>query len=134
MKNVFDSILNKGWGILLLRLFVGFRLIYGTMDNVWHWDRMIEFSQFLEAQKFPYPLVCAVISVYAQFICGILIILGFYIRWVSAIMIINFIIATSIHISEGIPAMTPPLLILLSCFLFLLEGSGPLSLRSKNIQ
>ena len=32
-----------------IRLAVGFHLIYGTQDNVFSWERMLEFRDFLEA-------------------------------------------------------------------------------------
>ena len=47
---------------LLLRLFVGFVLIYGTADNVFSTARMLEFRDFLAANGFPYPLACAYLA------------------------------------------------------------------------
>ena len=64
---------NKDVGILLLRLFIGLRLIYGVADNILSWDHMLAFRDFLAANQFPVPLFSAVLSVYAQLICGILI-------------------------------------------------------------
>ncbi|MCB0628156.1 MAG: hypothetical protein R2824_04210 [Saprospiraceae bacterium] len=32
--------------VLLFRLVFGFRLIYGTVDNVFSWNRMLEFKEF----------------------------------------------------------------------------------------
>ena len=118
---------NSGIGLLLLRLFTGSRLIYGTADNIFSWERMKEFEAFLAAHHFPLPIVSAVVSVYAQFICGILFIVGWQIRWAAAIMIINFLIAASIHLKQGFEAMTPPLAILFSSFVFLFEGAGTLA-------
>ena len=76
---------NKDFGILLLRVFIAVRLIYGVLDNVLHWDRMIEFKDFLQQNKFPIPLICAIVSVYAQLIAGILILVGLKIRWAAAV-------------------------------------------------
>ena len=59
---------NKHVGILLLRIFIGCRLIYGVIDNIFSWERMIEFSNFLEANNFPSPIISAVTSVYVQFL------------------------------------------------------------------
>lgn len=121
-----STLFNSGIGIFILRLFIGVRLIYGTIDNVFSWDRMLEFRDFLAAQGFPMPHVCAVVSVYAQFICGIMILIGFKIRWAAAIMIFNFFVAVGLHLSikDGFEAMTPPYAILFSCILFFLEGAG----------
>jgi len=121
-----SPLFNTGLGIFVLRLFIGARLIYGTYDNVFSWPRMMEFRDHLAAQGFPVPAVCAVVSVYAQFICGILILIGLKIRWAAAIMIFNFIVAlgSHIHMKDDFFGMTPPLAILVSCILFLLEGAG----------
>ena len=119
---------NRGTGFLLLRLFTGIRLIYGVWDNIYEWDRMNEFSSFLAGQNFPVPMVCAVLSVYAQFICGILFIIGWKIRWAAAVMIINFLVASSVHINESFEAMTPALAFLFISILFFFEGGGLLSI------
>lgn len=123
---------NSGYGIFFLRLFIGARLIYGVIDNVISWSKMLEFKAFLAANNFPVPLACAVISVYAQLIAGIMIILGWRIRLAAFVMIFNFIIAASLHIYSGhsVEVMTPALAILFSCLLFFLEGPGKLSLKA----
>lgn len=77
------------------------------------------------------PLVSAVVSVYVQFICGILFIIGYKTRWAAVFMIINFLIASYIHIPDGIPAMTPALLILFGSLTILLDGPGAYALDRK---
>ncbi len=66
---------NKDVGVLLLRLFIGVWLIYGVQDNILHWNRMLEFEKFLNTFNFPFPLVCAVVSIYAQAVAAVMIIL-----------------------------------------------------------
>ena len=124
---------NPGYGILLLRLFVGFRLIYGTIDNIISWERMIEFSKFLEANNFPFPQICAVSSVYVQFLGGLMILLGYKIRLASTILILNFIVAVSVHVKAGdsVESTTPALAILSICLAFLFLGAGKFSLDEK---
>ena len=34
---------NNDIGLLVLRLFIGFRIIIGSVDNILSWDRMMEF-------------------------------------------------------------------------------------------
>lgn len=58
----------KDYADLPIRLSVGFHLIYGTIDNVVSWERMLEFRDFLEAHGMMMPLVAAIVSVYAQLI------------------------------------------------------------------
>ncbi len=116
---------NKDLGLFLLRLFVGIRLLYGVVDNIADWGRMIEFRNFLEHQGFPLPLVSAMISVYAQFLSGLMIIIGFKIRLAAALMIINFLVAlVMVHLHDSFEGMTPALAMLFSSILFLFYGAG----------
>jgi putative oxidoreductase len=120
---------NKDIGILLLRLFIGVRLIYGVADNVFSWHHMLTFEAFLRENGFPFPLISAMLSVYAQFISGILIITGFQIRIASLVMIINFMVALlMVHWYDTFEGMTPALAILFANVLFLFYGPGKLSL------
>ncbi|MGZ8545655.1 MAG: DoxX family protein [Flavisolibacter sp.] len=117
-------------GLLLLRLFVGIRLIYGVMDNVMSWEHMLLFRDFLALNDFPFPLTCAVVSVYAQLVCGILVIIGFLFRWASAIMVLNFLVAIfMVHRSQSFEEMTTPLLLVFIFLFFVLNGPGLLSLN-----
>jgi putative oxidoreductase len=89
---------------------------------------MRAFEDFLEVNGFPVPLFSAMLSVYAQLVCGILIISGFYIRIASLVMIINFLIALIIvHRQDSFEAMTPALAILFANILFLFYGAGKYS-------
>ena len=123
---------NKDVGILLLRLFIGVRLIYGVLDNVLHWERMIEFADFLRQFRFPFPLVSAIVSVYAQLIAGILILTGWKIRWAALVMVINFLVALiMVHRGQTLEQMTPALAILFSSLLFFFTGAGKYSLDKE---
>lgn len=118
---------------LLLRLFIGVRLIYGVMDNILSWEHMIEFRNFLELFHFPFPIVSAVASVYAQLIAGMMILLGWKIRWAGAVMVFNFLIALIIvHRRDSFEQMTTPLAILVCSVFFLLAGAGKYALDRKN--
>lgn len=94
---------------------------------------MLEFKGFLAANNFPVPLACAVVSVYAQLICGVLFILGWKIRLAAFVMMFNFIIAILLHLhrGDGVEAMTPALAIFFSSVLFFLEGPGKLAVKIK---
>ncbi len=116
---------NKDVGLLLLRLFIGLRLLYGVVDNIVDWERMIEFKNFLEHHGFPLPLLSAMISVYAQFLSGLMFIIGFQIRLAAALMIINFLAALSmVHLHDSFEEMTPALAMLFGSILFLFYGAG----------
>ncbi|EMR04722.1 DoxX family protein [Cesiribacter andamanensis] len=122
----------SSWGLLLIRLAFGFQLIMGTQDNVFSWERMLEFRDFLEAQGMPYPLLAAHVSVYAQFGAGILWVLGLFTRWAALVMVINFIVALLL-VHVGLPYEQNILainLLAVSCCL-LLTGPGRLSLDAR---
>ncbi len=88
--------------LLAIRLAFGFRLIYGVSDNIMHWGRMLEFRDFLLENGFPFPLICALISVYAQLFAGISWIIGYKVRVFSLLMLLNFTIAIiQVHLWHG---------------------------------
>lgn len=129
MINVwFDQ--RKDWGIFILRLFIGLRLIYGVLDNVFSWEHMQKFRDFLQQFGFPMPMVCAIVSVYAQLFSGIMILIGWKIRIAASLMIFNFLVAIiMVHWGQSFEQMTPPLAILFSEFLFLFYGAGRISIE-----
>lgn len=123
---------HQDWGIFLLRLFVGLRLIYGVHDNVLSWEHMIGFRDFLEQFHFPFPLLSAVVSVYLQLLAGICIIGGWFFRYSALLMILNFLIALiMVHRNDSIEGITPALAILFCCILFLFVGPGKLAIDKK---
>lgn len=123
----------REWGPVILRLFVAFVLIYGTQDNVFHRERMLEFKDFVEKNGFPAPLFSAYLSAYAQFICGILIGLGLLTRLAALVMVINFA-AALVMVHWGLPfsANIAPLAMFFGSLFFFLYGPGRLSLDERN--
>jgi putative oxidoreductase len=122
----------KEYGVIFIRLVVGFHLIYGTQDNIFSYARMEEFASFLSVRGVPFPLFSAFLSAYAQFICGIMFIVGAATRYAAVVMIVNFIAALMIaHIGDTYPNMFPALMMLASGCFFLLHGAGKLSVDSK---
>lgn len=118
----------KEYGVIFIRLIVGFHLIYGTQDNVFSYARMEEFARFLSVRGVPFPLFSAFLSAYAQFTCGALFIVGAATRYAAAVMIINFIAALAIaHIGDTYPNMFPALMMLAAASFFLVHGAGRLS-------
>jgi putative oxidoreductase len=120
---------RKDYGAFFLRLIIGWRLIDGTQDNVFSWDRMLEFSIFLEQNNFAYPLAAAIVSVYAQFICGVLYIIGLFVRPAAIVMIINFLVALlTIHLGTTFIESFQALIMFFGSIFFLFNGPGKLSL------
>ncbi len=121
----------KEYGVIFIRLIVGFHLIYGTQDNVFSYARMEEFAGFLSVKGVPFPLLSAFLSAYAQFICGILFVVGLATRYAAVVMIINFIAALIIaHIGDTYPNMFPALMMLAAACFFVVHGAGKLSVDS----
>ncbi len=93
---------------------------------------MLEFRDFLQQFDFPLPLASAVISVYAQFLAGVFVLVGWKIRYAALILILNFTIAFLMVDRHGsIESMTPALAMLFSALLFLFQGSGKFSLDKQ---
>ncbi|MFN2510583.1 MAG: DoxX family protein [Pyrinomonadaceae bacterium] len=121
----------KEYGVIFIRLIVGFHLIYGTQDNVLSYARMEEFAGFLSVRGVPFPLFSAFLSVYAQLICGVLFIVGLATRYAAVVMIVNFVAALVIaHIGDTYPNMFAALMMLAAACFFLLHGAGKLSVDS----
>src|SRR5690349_16855487 len=81
---------------LVLRILVGSFLMWGTWDNIASSARMQEFAAFLTALHCPMPELAAPVSVYAQFLCGALILVGLFTRWAGLVMTFNFIVAIAL--------------------------------------
>jgi putative oxidoreductase len=117
---------------LVLRLAIGTHLIHGTQDNVLSWTRMLEFRDFLASQGFPIPLVCAVISVAAQFVAGICYVIGWHVRTAAVIMLVNFAVALlAVHWGHPYPALFPALMMWTGSLSLLFSGAGAWSVEAK---
>lgn len=113
---------------LFIRLFVGWHLIYGVQDNILSWERMLEFRDFLAQFKFPVPLVSAVVSVYAQFICAVLYLLGLFTRPAAVVMIFNFVVALlMVHLGDPYPPAALAFAMLSGSLFLLFYGPGKAS-------
>src|SRR5690606_11996566 len=107
-----------------------FRRIYSRLDNLLSYDRGLGRCNSLDGHHFPLPLFCAVVSVYEQLLCGMMYILGVWIRVAAAIMIFNFAVPLiGVHIGDAYPPAFPAIIILCNSVVLLLLGSGRLSLR-----
>lgn len=120
---------HQGWGVLALRLAIGVRLVEGTQDNVFSTARMEEFATFLAERGTPFPMFSAHLSVYAQFICGILIVIGLFTRPAGFIMTVNFVCALIIaHRDTPFLQTWQAVMMLAGAIYFLFSGAGPLAL------
>lgn len=103
-------------------------LIYGVQDNIFSWERMLEFKDFLEAHGMPLPLFSACLSVYVQFFCGIMLLLGAAVRLAGVLMILNFTVAILlVHLGQTFQQFYPAAQLIAVGFFFLFHGAGPVS-------
>jgi putative oxidoreductase len=118
----------RDYAPIFLRLLIGAFIIHGVQDNILSAERMTEFEKFLAVRGVPAAAVAARLSVYAQFICGVSILLGAWIRLTSIVFIINFICAIVIaHLGDPFPRMFPALMMIAAGLFFLFNGAGRLS-------
>ena len=116
-------------GPLFIRLAVGWHLVYGTWDNVVSAARMAEFRGFLAHHGFAYPDFMAPLSVYAQFACGLLYVLGLFTRPAAAVMVFNFNVALwMVHRGRPYPENALAILMLCGSLFLLFHGPGRLAL------
>jgi putative oxidoreductase len=116
---------RREYAALFIRLAVGTRLISGSQDNVFSYARMQEFEAFLAGNGTPFPLLSAFVSVYAQFVCGALFIVGLWTRPAAVVMGINFLAALAIaHRKTPFETTWPALMMLAAALFFLFHGAG----------
>lgn len=118
--------------LLALRIYVGVFLMWGTWDNVTSAARMEEFAGFLSSVGSPMPEIAAPVSVYAQFICGALILLGLLTRWAGLLMTFNFIVAVwLLHDVQDFRELFPPLIMVFVPLVLATHGAGRYSLDAR---
>lgn len=130
LNHFFNS--RKEYGIIFLRLVVAWRLIAGAWPFVVRRAPVTAVVQYFESLHIPLPFVSAQLSIYAQFICGILYAAGLWMRPAAIIMIINFSVAIpAAHLQDTITDAFPAWALLAASALFLFTGPGKLSVKAK---
>lgn len=93
---------------------------------------MIEFEHFLAGRGVPFPLLGAIVSVYVQFICGILYLLGAASRLTGFLLVVNFVAALLIaHRSDTFVGMFQALTMLFAGLLIFFDGPGKFSVDGR---
>lgn len=94
---------------------------------------MKEFAAFLARFHFLLPIVSAVVSVYAQAACALLILLGIWVRPAAVVMVANFAIALlAVHfpLGDSIEAMTPALAMFFGCLTLAFTNGGRYAIKT----
>lgn len=114
--------------LLVLRALTGSFLVYGTWDNITSAERMDEFAEFLAQFGFASPELLAPLSVWAQFACGLLLILGLLTRWAGIVVCFNFVIAVvMVHWTEDFRGWWPAIVLVALGLHFAARGGGRLA-------
>jgi len=115
--------------LLLARLVIGAFLIWGVWDNIQSAARMAEFARFLGAHGFPEPKWMALVSVWAQFACGVAFVLGLATRWAGLLCAVHFAVAVAmVDAKLGIRGAFPATSLILFGLLFTTIGAGRYSI------
>jgi putative oxidoreductase len=127
------------FGVLLLRLVLGFAMVYNGWDKVvpkggfnGHntFSAVDHFCHFVVSLGMPYWLGC--LSVFAEFVGGIALLLGLFTRLFALLIAINMLVAlVSVNIKHGYPSSAYTLALIAMATMLLLAGPGALAVDRK---
>ena len=128
----------KEFGPLFIRCLVGFHLIKSVFPILFTPGSMQGVVTYFDSQNIIMPSVLAPVVAYAEFICGVLFIVGALVRPAAIAMVIVFICALLIvHIGDSYTNSFPALVILAGSLSLLFTGAGRISVdhqwRDKNL-
>ncbi|GAB3905428.1 hypothetical protein GCM10028803_36280 [Larkinella knui] len=113
---------------LLLRLAFGYELIDAAGHTALHPSEGIPgYSDWLKSLGFPFPLLSATLSAYAEFLGAILMIIGLWTRWAAFFLLINFGFAVfmgHVAIQDTYKNAFPAINLLAMSVFLLLNGPG----------
>lgn len=132
MKSLIDPAFLGRYGDLslaALRVLSGAFLVHGTLDNVTSAARMDEFVGFLRLHHFVMPELMGPLSVWAQLLCGGLLVLGLLTRWAGLVVAFNFVVAVwMVHWAEDFRGWWPAIVLVFLGLHFAAQGGGRWSL------
>jgi len=124
--------LTKDISFLLARIIAGWRLLAGTWPFVLQKESIGNVQDYFIKMGVPAAEISAYISVYAQFISGLLFIIGLWIRPAAFAMLVNFIMAILIvHLHDKIEKSFQAWALLAFAILFLFMGAGKISFDQR---
>ena len=122
----------QAYAMLLLRLTFGLHLLIYSGNNVFSYARKLEFRNFLAGFRVPYPLFAAFLLVYAQFTCGLLLLLGYKVRLAGLFLFINLGFALLIaHIGTPYAAYFAAAQLIAMGLFFMLQRAGAYALDAR---
>jgi putative oxidoreductase len=116
-------------GTLLLRILVGFHLLYAVHGVLFSSTAMKGVVGFFDSQHIIFPAITAPLTAWTEAICACLFIVGIFTRMAAVAMIIVFVNALVIvHIGHPYPEAFPALVMLVGSVHLLCNGAGKYSL------
>lgn len=123
---------GRAFAPLVIRAFLGTFLVYMAQDNVLDAARMDEFVVYLAGHGVPLPELAARVSVWAQFVGGVLILAGALTRPAALVIVVNFVVALIVvHAELPFRTWLEPCAMLASALSLLLGGAGPWSVDAR---
>lgn len=120
---------RKACGAIFLRLVIGWRVIAGVWPYVGRSKTLSEVESYFSSLHLPIPSLSAYLSVYGQFVCAILFIIGLWVRPAALVMIINFTVAIiAVHLYDGIEKSFAAWVMLTASVFLLFNGAGKVSM------
>jgi putative oxidoreductase len=115
--------------LLILRLLTGTFLVHGVWDNVTSPVRMQEFVAFMTHHGFVPAALWAPVSVYAQLVIGLALVLGVATRWAAVLCAGHFVVAYAmVHADDAFRAAFPALALVAIGLVLATGGPGAASL------
>lgn len=126
-----DETQLQSWGIAALRMTVGAVLLAHGAQKLFVYG-IGGTAGVLGHLGIPLPMVSAVLSIGAEFLGGLLLLLGLATRWAAAVLVINMAVAVfAVHLPNGFFApkgVEYPLTMLVANFSLALTGPGAFAL------
>jgi putative oxidoreductase len=129
-----DSFLNsyRDWAPLSLRLIAGWMLLAGSSSIALFINPITGVVDFFQQLNMPVPTVSAYVAIYAQFICGILLILGLWIRQAALVLVFYFSVALlAAHTQDPITQSFPAWALWAMSICLALTGAGKLAIENQ---
>ena len=124
-KKIFST--GKHSDIQSFGLLIG-RLLFGGLMLTHGYAKLSGFSDMADSFADPFGLGSSIslgLTVFAEFFCALLVMIGLGTRLASLVLIINMSVALlHVHINDPLSKMEPALLFLTAFIMFLILGAG----------
>lgn len=122
---------HNDWAPVPLRLISGWMLIAGSWSIAMFVNPITGIVEFFEQLGIPVPSVSAYVAIYAQFIGGILLILGLWVRQAALVLVFYFSVALiAAHTQDPITKSFPAWALWAMSICLALVGAGKFAVEN----